>query len=84
MRIEWRGDFENAEVNTLHGECFNHASSTTTGNDSSTNTASAGSARERPTTWSGSPTLLGTVPDTHLSLTRSWLPMLGDAESEPN
>ena len=24
MRIEWRGGFENHEVNALHGECFNH------------------------------------------------------------
>jgi GNAT superfamily N-acetyltransferase len=24
VRIEWRGGFENHEVNALHGECFNH------------------------------------------------------------
>ena len=23
-RLEWRGDFENAEVNRLHAECFGH------------------------------------------------------------
>jgi GNAT superfamily N-acetyltransferase len=23
--LEWRGDFDNAEVNALHAECFDHA-----------------------------------------------------------
>jgi GNAT superfamily N-acetyltransferase len=27
--IEWRGAFENAEVNSLHAECFEHESSAT-------------------------------------------------------